>query len=249
MKLTPQHYIFTIADRERIESWGYAIEGLPSNQQLENLLPHLLPNFDLASLLEVVERHFTPTTSLPIKRKIIYREPGKSFQVLYYNLYKEEDDAVVFDRTFYKEKDELFVDHSFCLVPQSHQGKGLIKPVFKASLQQYVNMGVRKIIVHAGLGGGGYTWARHGFVAVNREEVQEILKEARKKLSIIDLRPVEGIFKKYYFDHPAGTDFPIVLWAGLPYMKDVLRGSDWWGELDLHNPEQIRNFSNYVFRT
>lgn len=61
--------------------------------------------------------------------------------------------------------------------------------------------------------------------------------------------PVEQIYVKYYKDNPAGTDFPMILWALLPGMKEVLRGSDWRGELDLQNPEQFRNFSNYVFRT
>ena len=104
-------------------------------------------------------------------------------------------------------------------------------------------------MVHAGLGGGGYTWARHGFVAVDQKEVQTILTDAHKKLSINEIVPVERIFSKYYSDHPAGTEFPMILWASLPGMKEVLRGSDWNGSLDLHNPEQFRNFSNYVFRS
>lgn len=248
MKLTPQLYTISIADKERIEAWGYVIEGLPSEQKLEKLLPSLLPNFNLPCLLEAVEKHFTPTTSLPIKRRIIYRESSQSLQVLFHNLTDEIDEVVVFDRTFYKQKGELFVDHNYCLVPKIYQGKGLIKPVFQASLQQYVNMGIRKIIVHADLSGGGYTWARHGFVATNRNEVENILGAARKSLAINEFIPVEGIFRKYYRDNPAGTDFPMILWAGLPGMKDVLRGADWWGELDLHNSVQIRNFINYVFR-
>jgi hypothetical protein len=38
---------------------------------------------------------------------------------------------------------------------------------------------------------------------------------------------------------PSGTDFPMILWARLPDMKEVLRGSDWNGGLDLHNPNNL----------
>jgi hypothetical protein len=79
-------------------------------------------------------------------------------------------------------------------------------------------------------------------------EVQTILNEAYKKLSTSEITPVERIFSKYFSDHPSGKEFPMILWASLPGMKEVLRESDWNGNLDLHNPEQFRNFSNYVFR-
>lgn len=248
MKLTPQLYTLSTEDRERVETWGYVIKGLPADQKLEDLLPSLLPNFNLPCLLEAVEKHFRPTTSYPIKRHIIYREPSQSLQVLFHNLTDEIDEMVVFDRTFYKQKGELFVDHNYCVVPKNYQGIGLIKPVFQVSLQQYVNMGVRKIIVRATLGSGGYAWARYGFVAVKRNEVQKILTDAHKRLSINDFKLAEGIFMKYYFNNPTSTDFPMILWTRIPGMKDILCGSEWCGELDLHNTEQIRNFSRYVFR-
>jgi hypothetical protein len=89
---------------------------------------------------------------------------------------------------------------------------------------------------------------QHGFVAVDQNEVQRILADAYNKLSVNEIIPVERIFSKYYSDHPGGTEFPMILWASLPGMKEVLRGSDWNGSLDLHNPEQFRNFGNYVFR-
>ena len=127
MKLTPQLYTLSTLDRERIEAWGYVIEGLSADNKLENLLPVFLPNFNLPSLLEVVERHLTPLTSLSIKRKIIYSESGRYLQVLFHNLTGEIDEAVVFDRTFYWQKNEIFVNHSFCLVPLPHQSMSLFQ--------------------------------------------------------------------------------------------------------------------------
>jgi hypothetical protein len=249
MQINPKSHTFTAAARLRIEALGYRVDGMPAGQLLESFMPSKFPNFDLAGLLEIVDRLFAPTTSLPIRRLIHYNIPKQSLHFIFENTSGILDETVAFDRVVFWIGKEIIVEHRYCLVPVPHQGKGLIKPVFQESLQQYVNMGVRKIQVHAGFAGGGYTWARHGFVAVNRNEVELILDDARKTLAFNELAPVERIFNKYYGDHPAGTDFPMVLWASLPGMKDVLRGSDWRGELDLRNPEQFSNFSNYVWRS
>ena len=40
----------------------------------------------------------------------------------------------------------------------------------------------------------------------------------------------------------------MILWAKIDFMKDILRGSDWHGEVDLKNKEQFTNFMEYVFR-
>jgi hypothetical protein len=248
MQIIAQPYTFTAVDRQRIEALGYRIAGIPPDRQLESFVPALFPNFDLASLLEMVDKLFAPTTPLPIQRRIQYNVPAETLHFIFRNSTANEDEAVAFDRVVLRQGGELLVKHMYCLVPLPYQGKGLIKPIFQASLQQYVNMGIRKIMVHAGLGGGGYTWARHGFVAVEPNEVQTILNDAYNKLSANEINPVQRIFSKYYSDHPAGAEFPMILWASLPGMKEVLRGSDWNGSLDLHNPEQFRNFSNYVFR-
>jgi len=249
MKILPQPYSFSIEDTRRIEALGYRIEGIPIDQPLETFMPSLFPNFDLAGLLELVDRVLAPTTSLPIHRHIRYNLNIPSLHFVFRNETDKEEDAAVFDRVVLRLHGEISVKHLYCLVPLPYQGKGLIKPIFQASLQQYVNMGIHKIVVHAGLGGGGYTWARHGFVAIDKTDVMIILENARKKLSPNEMLPVEHIFSKYYQDHPEGSEFPMIAWAHLPGMKEVLRGADWHGELDLHNPEQFRNFSNYVFRS
>jgi hypothetical protein len=249
MQIVPQPYTFSILDRQRIEALGYRIDGIPPDRPLEAFMSTLFPNFDLAGLLEKVDQVFAPTTSLTIHRHIRYNLNIRSLHFAFQNAAAIEEEAAVFDRVVFRQDGEIFVKHLYCLVPLPYQGKGLIKPIFQASLQQYMNMGVRKIVVHAGLGGGGYTWARHGFVAIDKADVAVILENARNKLSASEILPVERIFSKYYQDNPAGTEFPMIAWAHLPGMKDVLRGSDWQGELDLHNPEQFRNFSNYVFRS
>ncbi|RYG49650.1 MAG: hypothetical protein EOO01_12270 [Chitinophagaceae bacterium] len=155
---------------------------------------------------------------------------------------------MVFIRTFEKDNGAIRVIHDYCLVPAVHQGKGAIKPVFKESLQQYVNMKAEKIFVHAGLSGGGYTWARYSFAALHKVEVTTILTAAEKKLSGGDFAVVKSIYDTYYRNFPSGEAFPMDLWAALDFMKEVLRGSDWHGVIDLKNSEQLRNFSDYVSR-
>ncbi|HVU54152.1 MAG TPA: hypothetical protein VHD83_03815 [Puia sp.] len=174
MQLQVKPHIFTPDDHQMIESLGYVFDGLPDEEEQGNFLRSFLPNFDILHLLVVVEQNFASTTSLPLIRRLIYDKHSNNFRIYFSNNPEEEEDLVVFDRTFYRENGELIVNHNYCIVPVAHQNKGLIKPVFQASLQQYVNMGVRKIKVHAGLGGGGYAWARHGFVAEDPEEVRII---------------------------------------------------------------------------
>ena len=75
MEIIAHKYTFTDTDRRRIEALGYRIEGYPADERLETFMPALFSNFDLAGLLELVDRLFVPTTSLPIRRRIHYNIP------------------------------------------------------------------------------------------------------------------------------------------------------------------------------
>jgi hypothetical protein len=86
-------------------------------------------------------------------------------------------------------------------------------------------------------------------VAIDKNEVEIILDEARKALTSTQFAPVEHIYNTYYTKNPVGNTFPMLLWAGLDGMKDVLPGADWHGEVDLKNNEQFSNFKDYVFRS
>jgi hypothetical protein len=154
----------------------------------------------------------------------------------------------MFIRKFTRIDGKILVNHLYCIIPLLYRGKGLIKSVFKSSLQQYVNMNADKIIVHAGLDSGGYVWAKFGFVAVNNDEVSTILANAEKRLTKVQYEIINSIYIKYYARDPNGRSFPMTLWANLDFMKDLLMGSDWKGELDLKNSEQFSNFKEYVFR-
>ena len=168
--------------------------------------------------------------------------------MLYENKHTKVSEALIFDREFFKSAKGIEINHSYCVIPLAHQGKGLVKTIFQSSLQEYLNMGAKRINVEAGLTVGGHIWAKHGFVALNPSEVQVILDDAKKRLKPAEFIPVKRIFDKYYTDNPGGKAFPMVLWAKIDFMKDILRGSDWHGEVDLKNKEQFTNFMEYVFR-
>ena len=245
--LQQKKHIFTKDDTNKVIYLGYTVIK-SSNLSFDKFLKKEFPNFNLVKLLHELEATFTPTTRLAISRTIYYQDTPPKLRVLYKNDFTKDDDALIFDREFVKSAKGIEINHSYCIIPETHQKKGLVKTVFKASLQEYVNMGAKKINVHAGLSGGGHVWARHGFVAIDPSEVKEILDDAQKQLKTSEFAPVKHIFDKYYSDNPDGKTFPMILWAKIDFMKDILRGSDWHGEVDLKNKEQFTNFMEYVFR-
>lgn len=242
-----KRHTFTKVDTIKVIYLGYVIKK-SSSLALEKFLKTEFPNFNLVKFLEEVETVFTPTTKLEIERTIFYQDTPPKLRLLFENKRTKVSDALIFDREFFKSAKGIEINHSYCVVPEVHQNKGLVKAIFQASLQEYVNMGAKKIHVHAGLSVGGHSWARHGFVAVNPADVKEILDDAQARLKPTEFNAVKRIYDKYYTDHPAGKAFPMILWAKLDFMKDILKGSDWVGEVDLTNKEQFSNFKDYVFR-
>ena len=245
--MQPKKHTFTKADTLKVIDLGYTIIK-SSSLSFEKFLKTEFPNFNFVKLLEEVEATFTPTTKLNISRTIYYQDTPPKLRVLYINDFTKDEEALIFDREFVKSVKGVEINHSYCVIPETHQKKGLVKTIFQTSLQEYINMGAKKINVHAGLSGGGHVWARHGFVAIDPAEVKTILNAAQKALKTIEFGPIKRIFDKYYTDNPGGKAFPMVLWAKIDFMKDILRGSDWHGEVDLKNKEQFTNFMEYVFR-
>lgn len=247
MDFKPQKYRFSKADAIEISKIGYQITNKGSIT-FEKFMQRFFPNFNLISLLTVLENNFTATTQTNIKRLIYFDDINKLLKIEYKNEFINEDDALLFIREFINKDGIIEINHKYCVIPKNSRNNGLIKPVFQESLQQYVSMNARKILLQAGLSGGGYAWAKYGFVAINKNELDAILFKAKLALNRNDFAVVKKIYDIYYMKKPNGKSFPIDLWASLDYMKLILMGSDWHGELDLKNKEQFRNFKNYVSR-
>lgn len=237
---------FDNTDINLITGLGYQIHGC-STAAFIRMMNNEYRNFDLLSLLRCVETHFSPTTEHAINRFIFVDIAQGKLQICYFNdPIAGADDELSFVRTFLSKNGKISVFHDRCVLPVSHRNKGLIKPVFAESLRQYLAMGASSIYLTAGLANGGYMWAKIGFAAVNKEEVQSILKSARIALRPETFIPVNKIFDGYYQKHPNGKSFPIYLWAEIEEMKPILTAHYWEGVLDLQNEKQLTKFTYYV---
>jgi len=237
----------TATDVKTLENIGYELVSADGST-LDIFINDLFPNFDILSLLQEVENNFTPATTKKIHRKITFDYAKKEFLIDYNNDTGIEDIALFFVRKFSKKRGMITVEHHLCILPKAARGKGLIKPVFQESLKQYLNCGLSRILVHAALSGGGYSWAKHGFRAVDKGEVDVILNAARGALSAADFTVCEKIYKGYYTKNPNGRAFPMHLWAALGFMKPLLMGSRWHGELNLKRAGHLKKFREYVYR-
>ena len=238
-------HIFSNKDSKLIAALGYGFSGIEQRSFARFMRKNYL-GFDLVALLQQVEQLMAPQTPLHITRVITVT--GTSLQIQLENSYTSEDDALLFDRRFYKENGYLKVSHEYLVFPVAARNQGLSKKVLKASLEQYLNMGVTAIEVMAGLSSGAYVWGRHGFTAVNQSEMKRILTRTKSELPDEQYDIVKIIYDAYYDNNPSGADFQIRRWADLPFMKKVLMNpkSQWQGRLDLTNHEQLRKFEVYV---
>ena len=156
----------------------------------------------------------------------------------------EDGNEMALIRTFEKVNDILIAKHDYFDVPETKQGIGYSREVFKALYRQYQNMGVNRIEVHANINVGGYTWGRYGFSAKDRRNAMKALQrigtdEYKKAVQIID---------DYYTTHSLNDDapFPMNLIASQPFGKDVLLDGDWFGFIDLTDNDARKYFEEYL---
>jgi len=117
MEIIAHKYTFTAADRLRLETLGYRVEGIPADETLETFMPAFFPNFDLAGLLEMIDRLFTPTTNLPVHRHVHYNGHKQILHFIFENTAEDLDETAAFDRVVFWLSGEIIVEHRYCLVP------------------------------------------------------------------------------------------------------------------------------------
>jgi hypothetical protein len=226
MLTSPQTYRFSIPDRKKFEELGYEIAD-GNIRDFAIFLSLNFPNFNLLNLLQLIESVFTPLTNLPILRKIVFNNDLKEFTFTRKNDWITIKNALIIQRTFRIKAGEILVEHDYFVLPEEHQGKGLVKPILQESLQQYININASKIIVHAGLSGGGYVWAKYGFVATRESDMLSILNRAKIMLTEDQLKVALQVLVNYYNNvakKSGSKAFPIKLWADMDFMEPVLMG-------------------------
>lgn len=239
-------HIVEATEIQELDQNGVVIDA--TGGDAPSLLNQHFPNIEIRDFYESIDTLLSPLAgkSIPVYRIIMINGQPKLEIELYSKDYSDKVAGLAFSRIFFKDQADLIVDHHFFRIPEIHRGKGIAKKVIKLCLQQYINMGVKRIELHAALTDGGYAWTKYHFTIPDKKEVDLILTTARLSLSNEDFAVVKRFYDNYYQKQPDGKAFPIVKWGEFEPMKDVLRGSSWHGEIDFNNQEQITNFIEYV---
>lgn len=224
---------------ERLIKKGTRINE-PDPKKVAQFFNKEYPGFEVPDWFEQVHELLAPTVAIELSKSIRIFNDGFNVAM--------EGGTLTFSRQFSKKANgDRTVYHDYFVLPKDAQGKGLAKEVFKASIEQYVKAGIKEITVFAALDGGGYTWARHGFVCTTKSEVLSILYKAERNLPPDQFQPVKEVYYAYYSKNPDGDAFPMIDWADMPWMKPILRGTAWHGKVDLTNKQQFSNFVKYVY--
>lgn len=126
------------------------------------------------------------------------------------------------------------------------QGKGFAKEVMKEYLDSMLQMNVKQIDIFANKDVGGYAWAKFGFSANSRDEVEILLAQYGSRLSSANLANAEKLVADYYKSFPDAVTFPMKLLADKPYGRKLLLESSWNGKLDLTNKEELAKVYDYI---
>lgn len=141
------------------------------------------------------------------------------------------------------------------------QGKDLAKMLLREQVLIYQQIGIERIHVHAGLSGGGYTWARFAFEPTPSDwsylasSMQSRLRTVAGQLPPELVRDVTALFH---------SRDPRTLWViaqintpidktkaggqvfGTTLGKHLLRSRSWDGNLNLNDAQQMQVFWDYV---
>lgn len=152
----------------------------------------------------------------------------------------------------------LEAHHGFITVTRGLKGKGVASQVLANAMTLYRQLGIRRILLTAGLTGGGSFWPIYGFHPANSAEWLQVKRTIRANLKTLAAAAKkaypggETILMDHVGDILADTN-PDAIWnvvdldpggaarkAGrLPHGLGawLLQGSRWKGILDLANPD------------
>jgi len=238
----------TAAEWEACQKLGFQSYAIGTSGSLVDYINTNLPGLDLLTWLTEIDNLLKGMTGKPVF-KVVGFDSGAPLKLIIQYYSEDSDDDIhglAFQRTIIKDKDHKTAVHDFFRIPRTSRMQGNGRKMLAVGLQQYLNIGVDIIRVHAALADGGFVWAKAHFTAVNKQEIRLILAAAKLGLNDSGFKPVKAAFENYYAKHPDGKAFPINKWSNMPGMEPILRGSDWHGEIDLNNKELLAKFKNYV---
>ena len=228
---------------------GYTFK--PKTTNAIKVINEHFKGFDIKTLVKDLERLLKPYAKEPISREIEVMDVPPTLRIEYKSEnYLDEKEGLYVSRTFRFEKDGLVVYHEMQQLPDLSRKQGMGKKIMSAFLEQYEKMEVKRIDLYAALSDGGAVWARFGFKAIKKSEMERILRQAERDLAGKDkiLKVVTDTFNSYYEKEPDGNAFPIQNWVAIPGMEAILKKVDshWHGRMDLTNSKDLDSFKKYV---
>ena len=164
---------------------------------------------------------------------------------------------ITITRAFYIKDGELCVSHDYLNIPIQYQNKGFAKQILKMYHEQYKKIGIKKIDLLANSTVGGYAWGQYGF-STTKENVNFLIDHGVSNESFIPnddwqkYKPfVKLVVKQYFKENKNAKMFPMRLISdieidGKKVGKDILLGTQWYGELDFNDVVQLAIFERYL---
>jgi hypothetical protein len=226
---------------------GYTIKA-DKGLEVEVFLEEHFAGFSALSVSVQADQLLAPMALTPLDREWQLSNPPPilSFFFASQDAFNEST-GVCLCRTFRRTSLGIDVHHDYFTIPERYRHQGIGLKVLKAWFELYELMKVQRILLHATLEDGGYVWARAGFKATRREDVDKINALAKLSLSPERSRIVQAYYDDHYNNFP-DQSFSLENWARLSYMKAVLKDSSWHGQIDLTNESEMTNFKKYVSR-
>jgi hypothetical protein len=154
--------------------------------------------------------------------------------------------------------DQRKVDHDYFVVSEGSQGSGAAKRILKEAVEAYVKMGIDQVDVHANIDVGGYAWVKYGFLQTRSDwdGMRAVMKgKLGRKFGVKSL--LNESDQQAWEDVEAILDNgdPKAMWLladskltinGDSVGKKLLLGSNWYGSLNLRDPESLARFRAYA---
>ena len=143
------------------------------------------------------------------------------------------------------------VNHEGFSVIAERQGRGLATLLTRNSVEVYRAVGISRVTLTAGLEGGGYVWARFGFLPT-RDSWKQVRGAVQAKLASVGKIPPEA---EEALGYALADDDPAAIWeiadldatiGGRALGRLLLSGAAWDGMLEFNNMDATDRLSAYV---
>lgn len=145
------------------------------------------------------------------------------------------------------------VSHSYFQVDRNHRGEDKGKALFRASLEFYEKIGLKKITVHANIDVGSYAWARYRFKPNNGQQllvIQNAVKRSHHfpalKARIPELAQAVDSTSMEAAWIIADVLSKEIREGRIPRGENPMLNLHWYGHIDLKNDRQMKAVRKYV---